>query len=84
MCDLDPVFGTDPQIKAHDTIKPFSRIINNPVVNYRRSWTESNCLILDDSARKLRFNPKSTQRIVSWDESLLEILNEPFFENWSV
>lgn len=78
-CQLDPEFEIDPSIRDWDIIKPLDRLLTNPVANFTRKWNDHNVLILDDSERKLRYNPESSRIIRSWDDDLFTIFSDPFF-----
>lgn len=49
----------DLQIEKHSTVKYLSSVLDCPSLNEGRPYSLNNTLICDDSASKLRFNPKS-------------------------
>jgi hypothetical protein len=53
----DPTIGTDPTIPFYQTVKNLSSIWNHPELNPDQQWNESNTLLVDHEAHKLRFNP---------------------------
>lgn len=66
------------QIKQHSTVKRLSSVLESPSVNEKRIYSWRNILICDDSAEKLRFNPKLNCLIVpsfvGGDDTVLENL----------
>lgn len=65
----------------YPTVKKFSTVFENPVINEIGMWNEDNVLIVDDSERKLRFNPEKTKFIYnSWENNdLIGIFKHEFF-----
>ena len=53
---LDPDYGVNNDIKEHDTVKTLSDVWSHPYVNQYRLYSNTNTLLVDDSARKTRFN----------------------------
>nr|QBK90310.1 MAG: ctd-like (NLI interacting factor-like) phosphatase [Pithovirus LCPAC102] len=56
---LDPDYGKNKNIKSFDTVKYISDIISNPILNEKRIYTMRNTIIVDDTYRKVRFNPRN-------------------------
>lgn len=52
----DPDYGTDENVKSHDTVKYLSDIWGNPYLNPERAWNASNTLLVDNEQQKVRFN----------------------------
>ena len=59
---FDPDYGTDPEIKDFDTIKSLVDVYQSAMFN--RRWTNKNTIIVDDTMRKLRFNPENNCVVV--------------------
>lgn len=84
-CALDPSYDpalTDSEIKFYSTIKPFTRIVESPAINEKRTWNQDNVLIIDNSELKLRFNPESTKLV--WPDfacNIMDVFNHPFFRS---
>jgi hypothetical protein len=55
---FDPDYLNDSQTTFHDTIKKLSDIFDNPIINDKRKYNESNTILCDDSEVKTRFNEK--------------------------
>ena len=64
-CSLDPEYDTRDDIKKYDTIKRIETIIESPYVNAKREYNKDNILFIDDSALKMRYNPKTSYYIVA-------------------
>lgn len=62
-CTLDPDYGINEEIKFYDTVKLFTTVVNNPF-NENRIYTVDNVLFLDDSLKKMRYNPNKTYFIL--------------------
>lgn len=54
---FDPNYGVDDDIERHDTVKNLSNVYLNPVGNRDRKWDETNTLIIEDSPKKVKYNP---------------------------
>lgn len=81
MCTLDPDYYVDNNIKHYSTVKKLDTILSSPIINEQRVWNENNTLIIDDSEKKLRFNPEKTRFVFdSWTEKgLMAIFEHEFF-----
>lgn len=64
-CSLDPEYDTRDDIKKFDTIKRIEIIIESPYINAKREYNKDNILFIDDSALKMRYNPKNSYYIVA-------------------
>lgn len=79
-CDLDPDFGIDTEVKDFDTIKDINSILLSPLLN--RKYQESDILFVDDSYRKMRFNPDESYYLIpsysgeKSDEELTKLSNK--------
>jgi hypothetical protein len=65
--DYDPDYTGlhNSPVDRFDTVKIAERIVTNPCANKNRRWTMSNILIVEDSPRKVRFNPEKTSLFVA-------------------
>jgi hypothetical protein len=78
---LDPRWGKDSTIQAHDTIKLLSDVWQCPTINEARKYGPHNTIMCDDSEAKHIYNP--TQCIIcakkfsgeSEDMALIELLD---------
>lgn len=88
---FDPNYGIDEGIERHDTVKNLTNVYLNPVGNKDRKWDEKNTLIIEDSPKKVKYNPIRNVLILdpfdhlnpdSFDfpENLLEIISNKFEE----
>ena len=67
-------FDPEPE-KDFDTIKVLDDFFQNPVYNRNKKWNIHNTIIIDDSARKLRFNDQKTSMVVDVEDDLLDLIH---------
>lgn len=73
----DPEFGQNPKIESHQTIKSLVDVWDNPMINPRRFWNQTNTLCIDHEFSKLRFNSPNNILICQEWESNHELLSVP-------
>jgi NLI interacting factor-like phosphatase len=74
---LDPEYGIDEKIAAHDTVKYLIDIWGHPFFNQKRIWDRTNTLIVDNDQRKVRFNDQRNVLVVDeWN-----LTQDPCFDD---
>lgn len=70
----------DLALEPHSTVKYLSAVLDSPMLNEGRTYSLKTTLICDDSAAKLRFNPKANcvlvQPFTEADDYLLSLAEE--------